>query len=40
LEEQWPYYVGKPTAHEINVLMSRRTGARGGREGREETLVS
>lgn len=40
LEEQWPYYAGKPTAHEINVLMSTRTGARGGREGGEETSMS
>lgn len=40
LEEQWPYYAGKHTAHEINVLMSTRTGARGGREGGEETSMS
>lgn len=39
-EERWPYYAGKPTAHEINVLMSTRTGARGGREGGEETSMS
>lgn len=39
LEEQWPYYAGKHTAHEINVLMSTRPGARGGREGGEETSM-
>lgn len=39
LEEQWPYYAGKATAHEINVLMSTRTCARRGREGGEETSV-
>lgn len=39
LEEQWPYCAGRHTAHEINVLMSTRTGARGGREGVEETSM-
>lgn len=40
MEEQWPYYAGKLTAHEINVLMSTRTGARGGREGGEKASMS
>lgn len=40
LEEQWPYYAGKPTAHEINVLMSTRPGARQGQEQGEETSLS
>lgn len=39
MEEQWPY-AGKLSGHEINVLMSTRTGARGGREGGEETSMS
>lgn len=39
LEEQWPYYAGKATAHEINVLMSTRICARGGREAGEATSM-